>query len=110
MGEQNTPEEQNAPGEQNTPGENSTPQPARKPAAVVVPLLGLIAVIVGVIVAWTNQSTDFGWFAYAPLSNTMFIGDNGSFVSKETQLGLAVTVLGLLVLAFWAGLRIGRRR
>lgn len=97
-------------GEQNTLGEQNSPQPARKLAAVVVPLLGLIAVIVGLLVAWNNQETSVGWFAYAPLSNEVFVGDNGSFVSKGTQLGLAVTVLGLLVLAFWAGLAIGRRR
>ncbi|AFR30427.1 hypothetical protein [Arthrobacter sp. Rue61a] len=97
-------------GENNKLGEQSTPRPARKPAAVVVPLLGLIAVIVGLIVAWTNQSTSFGWFAYAPLSDTVFVGNGGAMVSQGTQLGLAVTVLGLLVLAFWAGRAIGRRR
>ncbi|MDI2021298.1 hypothetical protein [Paenarthrobacter nicotinovorans] len=97
-------------GDNNTPGEHHSPQPARKLAVVVVPLLGLVAVIVGLIVAWNNQSTDFGFFAYAPLSDTVFVGDNGSFVSKGTQLGLAVTGVGLLVLAFWAGLAIGRRQ
>lgn len=97
-------------GEHNALGEHHSPQPARKLAVVVVPLLGLVAVIVGLIVAWNNQSTDFGFFAYAPLSETVFVGDNGSFVSKGTQLGLAVTGVGLLVLAFWAGLAIGRRQ
>jgi len=97
-------------GDNNTHGEHSTPQPARKLAAVVVPLLGLVAVVVGVIVAWTNLETSIGWFAYAPLSNEVFVGDNGSFVSKATQLGLAVSIVGLLVLAFWAGLAVGRRR
>ncbi len=75
-----------------------------------MPLLGLLAVIVGLIVAWTNQSTNFGWFAYAPLSDTVFVGNGGgAMVSQGTQLGLVVTVVGLLVLAFWAGLAIGRR-
>ncbi|MGO4145353.1 hypothetical protein AB4Y77_09735 [Paenarthrobacter sp. YAF11_1] len=101
--------EHNTTGEQYTSGGQNTPQPARKPAAVVVPLLGLIAVVAGVIVAWSNLETNVGWFAYAPLSNEVFVGDNGSFVSKETQLGLTIAGLGLLVLAFWAGLRIGRR-
>jgi heme/copper-type cytochrome/quinol oxidase subunit 1 len=91
-------------------GEHSTPQPARKLAAVVVPLLGLIAVIVGVVLAWTNLDTNVGWFAYAPLSNEVFVGDNGSFVSRETQLGVGIAGVGLLVLAFWAGLAVGRRR
>lgn len=97
-------------GDNNTLGEHNTPRPARRVSAVVVPLLGLIAVIVGVVVAWNNQSTDFGWFAYAPLSETVFIGNGAAMVSQGTQLGLAVTVLGLLVLAFWAGLAVGRRR
>ncbi|UKA49164.1 hypothetical protein LFT48_17250 [Arthrobacter sp. FW305-123] len=97
-------------GEQNASGEHNTPQPAPKAAAVVVPLLGLIAVIVGVIVAWTNQSASFGWFAYAPLSDKVFLADGAAMVSQGTQIGLAVTVLGLLVLAFWAGLAMGRRR
>ena len=96
-------------GESNVLGEQNTPQPARRVSAVVVPLLGLVAVIVGVIVAWTNQSTNFGWFAYAPLSDTVFVGNGGAMVSQGTQLGLAVTVVGLLVLAFRAGLAIGRR-
>ena len=97
-------------GDNNTPGEHHSPQPARKLAVVVVPLLGLIAVIVGLAVAWTNQQEPVGWFAYAPLSNTVFLGNGMTMVSQGTQFGLAVTVLGLLVLAFWAGLRIGRRR
>ncbi|MCP1415410.1 hypothetical protein [Paenarthrobacter sp. A20] len=97
-------------GEHNTHGEQRTPQPARKPAAVVVPLLGLIVVIVGVVVAWNGMETNVGWFAYAPLSNEVFVGDNGSFISKETQLGLGIAGIGLLLLAFWAGLAMGRRR
>ncbi|WP_429389030.1 hypothetical protein [Paenarthrobacter sp. TE4293] len=91
-------------------GEHSTPKPARRVSAVVVPLLGLIAVIVGVIVAWNGTNEPVGWFAYAPLSDSVFVGDNGSFVSKGTQLGLAVAGAGLLVLVFWAGLAVGRRR
>ncbi|MET4539594.1 heme/copper-type cytochrome/quinol oxidase subunit 1 [Arthrobacter bambusae] len=97
-------------GEHNAAGEHNTPRPARKLATVVVPLLGLIAVVAGVIVAWSNLETNVGWFAYAPLSNEVFVGDNGSFVSKGTQLGVAVSGAGLLVLAFWAGLATGRRR
>ncbi|MFF1832183.1 hypothetical protein [Paenarthrobacter sp. NPDC058040] len=97
-------------GDNNTLGEHHTPQPSRKLAAVVVPLLGLIAVVVGLIVAWSNRDAGFGWFAYAPLSNTTFTGSGAAFVSQGTQLGLAVSMAGLLILAFWAGLAIGRRR
>lgn len=97
-------------GDKNTSGEHNTPQPARKVRAAVVPLLGLLIVLAGVAVAWTSLNTEVGWFAYAPLSNEVFVGNNGSFLSKETQLGVAMSVVGLLVLAFWAGLAIGRRR
>ncbi|MFF2841309.1 hypothetical protein [Paenarthrobacter sp. NPDC057981] len=97
-------------GDNNAHGEHNTPQPARKLTAVVVPLLALIAVVVGLIVAWTSLNTEVGWFAYAPLSNTTFTGNGVAMVSQGTQIGLTVTVLGLLVLAFWAGLAVGRRR
>ncbi|MEO3941801.1 hypothetical protein V3C41_12040 [Paenarthrobacter nicotinovorans] len=96
-------------GDNNTLGEQNQPTPGRKLATVVVPLLGLVAVIVGLIVAFSNQSTDFGFVAYAPLSDTLFLGNGVTMVSQASQVGLAVTVLGLLMLAFWAGLRIGRR-
>ncbi|MFC8040738.1 hypothetical protein ACFUOZ_15410 [Paenarthrobacter sp. NPDC057355] len=39
-------------GDNNTRGEQDQPRPARKLPAAVVPLLGLIAVIVGLIVAF----------------------------------------------------------
>ncbi|MCW3765994.1 hypothetical protein ACKLTP_07695 [Paenarthrobacter ureafaciens] len=97
-------------GDNNTPGEHHSPHPARKVRAAVVPLLGLITVAVGVAVAWTSLNAEVGWFAYAPLSNEVFVGNNGSFLSNETQLGVAVSVVGLLALSFWAGLAIGRRR
>jgi heme/copper-type cytochrome/quinol oxidase subunit 1 len=74
-------------GENNKFGEQSTPQPARSVSAVVVPLLGLLAVIVGLIVAWTNQNTNFGWFAYAPLSDTVFVGNGGPWSAKAPSSG-----------------------
>ncbi|WP_347559565.1 hypothetical protein [Arthrobacter sp. S39] len=78
-------------------------------AAAVVPAAGLVAVLVGCVVAWSNANATIGWFAYAPLSSQPFSGNGMAFVSQGTQIGLAVAVAGLLVLAFWAGYRIGRR-
>ena len=64
----------------------------------------------GCIVAWNQQATaSFGWFAYAPLSNDTFSGSGLTFVTQGTQIGLGIAVLGLLILAFWAGYRSGRR-
>lgn len=95
-------------GEHSTSGERKTPEPARF-SATVLPVVGLVAVLVGCFRAWSNANASIGWFAYAPLSNQLFMGDGMAFVSHGTQIGLAVAVTGLLVLAFWAGYRIGRR-
>ncbi len=93
-------------GEHNTSGERN--KKSARVSAAVLPVAGLVAVLVGCIVAWSNASASFGWFAYAPLSNQPFPGNGIAFVTQGTQIGLAVAVIGLLVLAFWAGYRIGR--
>ena len=94
-------------GEDNTSGERKQNKPARVSAAVL-PGVGLVAVLVGCLVAWSNANASIGWFAYAPLSNQVFLGNGVAFVSQGTQIGLAIAVTGLLVLAFWAGYKLGR--
>ncbi|MET3175300.1 UNVERIFIED_ORG: heme/copper-type cytochrome/quinol oxidase subunit 1 [Arthrobacter sp. UYCu721] len=89
-------------------GPPGSPMSARFSAAVM-PVVGLVVVLVGCLVAWSNAKASIGWFAYAPLSNQPFTGNGMAFVSQGTQIGLVVAVTGLLVLAFWAGHRIGRR-
>lgn len=93
---------------EHTSGERRSKKPTRLTAAVL-PVVGLVAVLVGCLVAWSNTTASFGWFAYAPLSNQLFAGSGMAFVSQGMQVGLAVAVAGLLVLAFWAGYRIGRK-
>lgn len=94
-------------GENTTPGENQPSKRANVPAAVV-PILGLAAVLAGCLVAYLNR--DFtGWFAYGALSNQPFTANGAAFITQGTQAGLALAVVGLLVLAFWAGLLAGRR-
>mgnify|MGYP003121082982 CR=1 FL=1 len=96
-------------GEDNTSGERKRPRRARLSAAIL-PVVGVVAVLGGCFIAWSNANTEtMGWFAYAPLSNEVFTGSGVAFVSQGTQMGLAVATAGLLVLAFWAGYRIGRR-
>jgi len=92
-----------------TPEERPVSKRGKVPAvAVVVPLLGVAAVLFGCLIAYLNR--DFtGWFAYAPLSNTPFGANGAAFVTQGTQVGLAVAGAGLLLLAFWAGYRLGRR-
>ncbi|WP_426228268.1 hypothetical protein [Pseudarthrobacter sp. DSP2-3-2b1] len=94
-------------GENDTPEETTPHRPARVPAAVV-PLAGLAAVLAGLFIAWLNRDY-VGWVAHAPLSNTTFTANGAALVTQGTQVGLAIVVLGLLMLAFWAGYRIGRR-
>ncbi|MFF1251745.1 hypothetical protein ACFVYC_04515 [Pseudarthrobacter sp. NPDC058329] len=94
-------------GEISTSGEREPSQPAKRVTAVL-PFAGAAAVLVGGLIAYLNR--DFvGWFAYAPLSNEPFSGSGMAFVTQGTQIGLAVAVVGLLVLAFWAGFRTGRK-
>jgi hypothetical protein len=92
-------------GEDNISGESNQSKPARLLAALL-PVVGLVAVVVGCLVAWSNANAAF-WCAYAPLSNQPLTGNGVTFVSQGTQMGLAVAVAGLLVLAFWVGHRIG---
>lgn len=102
MGDNNTPDHERAP-EQREPR-----KPARVPG-VVLPIAGLVVLLAGCLVAWLNRNTYIGWFAYAPLSNQPFSGTGMAFLSPGMQAGLAIAVVGLLLLAFWAGYRTGRK-
>jgi hypothetical protein len=66
------------------------------------PLLGVMAVVVGVLlVCWAQTSTfSFGWFAYAPLSDTAFVPSDGS---TGLVVGVSLVVIGLGVIAFCSG-------
>lgn len=71
--------------------------------------MGVVTMVVGCLVAWSHRNSYVGWFAYAPLSNEIFSGNGVAFISQGTQIGLGIMVAGLLVIAFWAGYRMGRR-
>ena len=94
-------------GENNAAEWPNTPKRVKVRAAVV-PLAGFAAVLGGGLIAFLNRDY-VGWFAYAPLSNTPFSGNGIAFITQGTQVGLVIAVVGLLLLAFWAGHRIGRR-
>ncbi|MFG6401203.1 hypothetical protein [Microbacterium sp. P04] len=67
---------------------------------------GAVTIIVGGM-----TPVSFGWFAYQPLSNTTYAMGGDAFVlSRTTAAGVAVFTLGLLVLSFLAGRRLGRRQ
>jgi heme/copper-type cytochrome/quinol oxidase subunit 1 len=69
---------------------------------------GFAAVLAGGLIAFLNRDY-IGWFAYAPLSNTPFSANGAALITQGTQVGLAVAVVGLVLLAFWAGYRVGRK-
>lgn len=94
-------------GDNNTPNERQPSKRSKVPAAVV-PLLGLAAVLAGCLVAYLNRNYT-GWVGYAPLSNRPFTANGAAFITQGTQIGLATMVAGLLLLAFWAGFRMGRQ-
>lgn len=79
-------------------------------------ILGVALVAGGMVTAWSAaaQPTDLGWFAYTPLTERsgwqMTWGDGPAVIVSRTRLvGWAVVGLGLVVLASWAGYRLGRR-
>lgn len=76
---------------------------------MILPVAGIVLLGVGVgIQIWAaSQPASFGWFAYSPLSGAQFAPTPGPNVSPW---GIALTNAGLVTLAFWAGLLIGRRR
>ncbi|MDO9396427.1 MAG: hypothetical protein Q7T71_07780 [Herbiconiux sp.] len=72
--------------------------------AVAVAVAGLVTVLLG-----ASTSVSFGWFAYAPLSGTTFTPEGIHVVTTAQIVGFAVLGAGLVALAFWLGLTLGRR-
>lgn len=77
-----------------------------------LPVAAVLLMVVGVALTFVVAGNEtFGWFAYAPLAEeTMTGGGSLLLLTGWDQLGLALTVLGLLLLTFWSGYWTGRRR
>ena len=69
-------------------------------------VLGLIGMIVGELLLTRTTPASFGWTAYAPLSNTLYVP---SIVTGTLILGALLMALGLALTAGWVGFRLGRR-
>ena len=78
----------------------------------LVLVAGLAALVVGVVVLAiaAAQPVSFGWFAYAPLSDTTFPAEGVHMFSTASLVGAVIVVISLLVLAAWLGYRQGVRR
>ncbi|TFB87262.1 hypothetical protein E3O44_09050 [Cryobacterium algoricola] len=68
-----------------------------------------MAALIGIVLLLLpgNQAS-FGWFAYAPLSDSTFLPPGG-LLSPHSQIGIVVLIVGLVVLAFGAGWMLGLR-
>ena len=69
--------------------------------------LGLVLAVGGLIVAGSQPAT-FGWFAYAPLSDSLFMPALSPLVVMPTG-AAAMLAVGLVLVAGWAGFRLARR-
>ncbi|KQQ05673.1 MULTISPECIES: hypothetical protein [unclassified Rathayibacter] len=77
----------------------------------IVPAAGLALIIAGLVVGVTAPgAVSFGWFAYAPLSETMFSPSDAVVMSRGVALAWVLAVLGALLLAFSAGRLLAVRR
>lgn len=71
--------------------------------------LAVVGAIVAVIGLLTPVS--FGWFAYQPLANAAFAPDaSGVFLSRVTIVGFVILAIGMVAVAFLAGVRAGASR
>ncbi|MCU1511515.1 MAG: hypothetical protein JWO34_1355 [Arthrobacter sp.] len=79
-------------------------------ADLAAPLLAVSLLLAGLILtSLPVRSQDFGWFAYAPLSQQTFQLQGLVLIGPEAWAGIAMISLGLLILAFWSGYRVGSR-
>ena len=94
---------------ENGQGGGSHSRPLRRVSVFLV-VLGAVAAAIGlVLLLLPSTQASFGWYAYAPLSGSTFLPPVG-LLSPQSQIGLVMFVVGLVVLAFGAGWMLGLRR
>lgn len=84
----------------------TTHRPLPRVVSVGLPSLALALIVAGLAIEIEQASTaSFGWYAYAPLSHTVF----APAIRPAVWTARGLIVLGLVVAGFWAGLLVGRR-
>ena len=78
-------------------------------ALLVVSALAVVGGAVALIRSLAQPVTFFSG-GYAPLSGETFTTPGVHILATETLVAAGVLVVGLLALAFWAGVRLGGRR
>lgn len=82
--------------------------PIRMTALLVVAALAVVGGAVALI--WSlMQPVTLGFFGYAPESGEVY-SPGAHILSTGTLVAAGVLALGLVALAFWAGIRVGGRR
>lgn len=76
-------------------------------AAALLAVAGVVITVVQLIRA--TQPASFGWFAYQPIANAVFM-PAVTIVSPQMWGGIVALVVGLIALAFLAGRRSVPRR
>ncbi|TFD65426.1 hypothetical protein [Cryobacterium ruanii] len=78
--------------------------------SVFIVILGAVTAVVGlVLVLLPIGSASFGWFAFAPLSNTAFF-PSGVLLAPRSQIGIVLLIIGFALLAFGAGWALGQHQ
>ena len=77
-------------------------------AGVLLTVAGVVIVLVSLV--GSTATASFGWFAYAPLANAVFVPGDLLMLSRITLLGVVLLLVGLLAVSFLVGLHVGSRR
>lgn len=73
-------------------------------------VFGAATAVIGLVLfLLPSGSASIGWFAYQPLSNTMFF-PSGIPPSPRSHTGVVLLIVGLILLAFGAGWALGQRQ
>ena len=77
--------------------------------SVCVVILGAATAVIGLVLSLQpSGSASFGWFAYAPLSDTAFV-PSGVLLTSQSQIGIVLIIIGSALLSFGAGWVLGQR-